>query len=157
MVMYHLCSVLRTTGLHNAHLGSSAFGRTGESRAGEPQPSRETTRVAYRLLLYIEQHQMSHTQPIPSPTFGYIRLFDMRKALLAYQEMTGLDLLAHPLAGKLAACKSPAAIVHLLSQLNQPRNHDEMLSKWLDPTVKVLCAFSAALEEGGVSVVCLIT
>jgi len=93
---------------------------------------------------------MPHTQPIASSSSNFERLFN--DALKSYKKRTNHDLLAHPLAAQLEACDSPAAILALLSQqvqeLNQSRTRDERLSKWLDPTVNVLYAFSATLGEG---------
>jgi len=93
---------------------------------------------------------MPHTQPIASSSSNFGRLFN--DALKSYKKQTKHDLLAHPLAAQLQACDSPAAILALLSQqvqeLNQSRTRDERLSKWLDPTVNVLYAFSATLGEG---------
>jgi hypothetical protein len=101
---------------------------------------------------------MSHTQFIASSTSNFGRLFD--DALKEYQKWTKHDLLVHPLAARLQACDSLAAFRALLFQqvqeLDQSRNRDERLSKWLDPTVNVLYAFSATLGEG-VGLVCLIT
>jgi hypothetical protein len=89
---------------------------------------------------------MSH----PSSSSNFQLIFD--NALKAYQKRTKNDLLSHPLATQLEACDSPIAILALLRQqvqeLNQSRSSDEQLSKWLEPTVNVLYAFSAVLGEG---------
>jgi len=91
---------------------------------------------------------MSHVQSNSSSNFQLI----FNNALKAYEKRTKNDLLAHPLAAQLQACDSPTAILALLhrqvQELNQARNSDERLSKWLDPTVNVLYAFSAILGEG---------
>jgi len=98
---------------------------------------------------------MADTQPTASSSFNFQFVFD--NALKAYQKRTKNDLLVHPLAAQLQACDSPTAILSLLHQqvqeLNQSRESDERLSKWLDPTVNVLYAFSATLGEG-VGLVC---
>jgi hypothetical protein len=71
--------------------------------------------------------------------------------LKAYEKHTKNDLLAHPLAAQLQACQSPSSILLVLQQqvqeLNQSRTN-ERLTRWLDPTVNVLYAFSATLGEG---------
>ncbi len=71
-----------------------------------------------------------------------------------------MDLLAHPLAARLQTCDSPAAILTVLQEqvqeLGQSRSNDDRWSKWLDPTVNVLFAFSVTLGAG-VSLVCLRT
>ncbi len=73
-------------------------------------------------------------------------------ALRNYKERTNRDLLAHPLAAQLRACKSPSAILLVLQQqvqvYNQSRCSHERLTKCLDPTVNALYTFSMALEEG---------
>ena len=73
-------------------------------------------------------------------------------ALKAYEKKTKKDLLAHPLATRLQACKSPNDILAVLqdrvNELDQSRSADERLSKWLNPTVNVLYSFSATLGAG---------
>ncbi|KAH9165582.1 hypothetical protein EDB89DRAFT_1891951 [Lactarius sanguifluus] len=73
-------------------------------------------------------------------------------ALKAYEKKTKNDLLAHPLAAQLQACNSPADILVVLQgnvkELEQSRSADERLSRWLNPTIDVLYAFSATLGEG---------
>ncbi|KAI9436589.1 hypothetical protein H4582DRAFT_2129846 [Lactarius indigo] len=73
-------------------------------------------------------------------------------ALKAYEKKTKKDLLAHPLAAQLQACNSPADILVILQdrvrELDQSRSADERLSRWLNPTIDVLYAFSATLGEG---------
>ena len=77
-------------------------------------------------------------------------------ALESYQKQTKEDLLAHPLASQLKACDSTTAILIILhdqvQEFDKSRSGDERLTKWLSPTVNVLCAFSATIS-GGVSVV----
>jgi hypothetical protein len=76
----------------------------------------------------------------------------INNALKAYEKRTKQDLLAHPLASQLQACDSPAAILAVLQQqvqgLDQSRNSDDRLTKWLDPTINVLYTLSATLGEG---------
>ncbi|KAH9055255.1 hypothetical protein EDB87DRAFT_1642403, partial [Lactarius vividus] len=73
-------------------------------------------------------------------------------SLRAYEKQTKKDLLSHPLAARLNTCGSPAAILTVLQEqvqeFQQSRSVDDRLTKWLDPTVNVLYAFSAALGEG---------
>ena len=84
----------------------------------------------------------------------------INKALDTYKKRTKKDLLAHPFAARLRTCDSPAAILAILQEqvegLDQTQRGDERWSKWLDPTVNVLFAFSEALGAG-VSLVCLST
>jgi hypothetical protein len=88
-----------------------------------------------------------------SPNFQLI--FD--DALKVYENLTKGDLLAHPLTAQLQTCDSPSAILQLLQEqiqeLNPSRTSDERLTRWLDPTVNVLYAFSRALGES-VDLVC---
>jgi hypothetical protein len=90
----------------------------------------------------------SHTTPASSSNF---QLF-FNNALKDYEKHTKRDLLAHPLAAQLQSCDSPAAILAVLQQqvqeLNQSRSSSERLTKWLDPTVNVLFAFSGVLGAG---------
>ena len=81
-------------------------------------------------------------------------------ALKSYQKQTKQDLLAHPLVSQLHSCDSTAAIVAILQGqvqvFDQSRSGDDRLTKWLNPTVNVLSAFSATVS-GGVSLVSLDT
>ena len=101
---------------------------------------------------------LAHSQNTPSSSSQFQQIFN--SALKAYEKRTKKDLLLHPLAAQLQACDSPDAILAVLqnqlNELNQSgsRNADDRWSKWLDPTVNVLCAFSATLGEG-VGLVCL--
>ena len=66
----------------------------------------------------------------------------------------------HPLASQLQSCNSTTAIISILKdqvlEFDQACTGDERLTKWLNPTVNVLYAFSAAVS-GGVSLVSLNT
>jgi hypothetical protein len=89
---------------------------------------------------------MSHAHlTSTSPNFKLI--FD--NALKAYRKRTKNDLLTHPLAERLQACNSPSSILTVLQEqvqeLNQSQHNN---TKWLDPTVNVLLAFSETLGEG---------
>ena len=90
---------------------------------------------------------MSHAAS-SSSTFRPI--FD--NALKEYESRTKKDLLKHPLATQLQACNSPSSILALLQQqtqaLNRSQSSNDRLTKWLDPTVNVLYAFSETLGEG---------
>ncbi len=73
-------------------------------------------------------------------------------SLKAYEEKTKKDLLAHPLMAQLQTCNSPADILSVLraqvQQFEQSMRGDDILTRWLNPTINVLYAFSAALGEG---------
>ena len=98
---------------------------------------------------------MSNTQPTSSSSPNFQLVFN--NALKTYEKQTKSDLLAHPLAAQLQACQSPSSILVVLQQhvrgLNPSQIRDDRLTKWLDPTVNVLYAFSATLGEG-VGLVC---
>ena len=75
-------------------------------------------------------------------------------SLKAYKKQTKKDIAAHPLATELQSCDSSSAIIAILR--TQTQNFDqsqgadasEKWTKWLDPTVNVLFAFSATLGNG---------
>ncbi|KAH9178014.1 hypothetical protein EDB89DRAFT_2239731 [Lactarius sanguifluus] len=73
-------------------------------------------------------------------------------ALEAYNKQTKKDIASHPLAVQLQSCDSPSAILAILraqvQAFDQFQIADEKLTKWLDPTVNVLYAFSVTLGEG---------
>ena len=107
-------------------------------------------------LTYLPQTlAMSHSHAT-GPSSSNFQLI-LSNALKTYEKQTKCDLLAHPLAAQLQACQSPSSILLVLHQqvqeLNRSRATDDRLTKWLDPTVNVLYAFSGTIGEG-VSLVC---
>ena len=88
--------------------------------------------------------------PTPSSSSNFQLIFNT--AVKAYEKKTKTDLLSHPLASQLQTCYSPASILAVLhsqvNDLDQIRKSDERLTKWLDPTINVLIAFSDTLGEG---------
>ncbi|KAH9046692.1 hypothetical protein EDB84DRAFT_632362 [Lactarius hengduanensis] len=90
------------------------------------------------------------TAPASSSHFNFQSIF--HASLKAYEKQTKKDLLSHPLAARLNSCGSSAAILAVLQDqvqgFEQSRSVNEGLTKWLDPTVNVLYAFSATLGEG---------
>jgi hypothetical protein len=99
---------------------------------------------------------MSQTASTSTASSRFQAIFDA--ALKLYEKQTKKDLIAHPLASQLQACNSTNAIIAVLQgqirEFNQAHSSDERLIRWLNPTVNVLCAFSAAIC-GGVSLVSL--
>ena len=97
---------------------------------------------------------MSHSHLTAASSSNLQRVIN--NALDAYKKRTKNDLLAHPLASQLQACDSPDAILAILQQqvqgIDQSRS-DDRWTKWLDPTVNVLFAFSSTLGAG-VGLVC---
>jgi hypothetical protein len=99
---------------------------------------------------------MSHPNPSTSSSPNFELIFN--DALKVYKRRTKNDLLAHPLVAQLQDCNSSSAILAVIheqfQQFHQSREGNERLTKWLDPTVKVLYSLSETLG-GGVSLVCL--
>ena len=98
---------------------------------------------------------MSHTHSTASSSSNFQLIIN--NALKAYEKRTKQDLLAHPLAAQFQTCDSPAAILAVLQQqaqgLDQSGSSDDRWTKWLDPTINVLFAFSATVGAG-VGLVC---
>ena len=98
---------------------------------------------------------MSHTHST-STSSNFQLIFD--NALKEYKKRTKNDLLTHPLADRLEVCNSASSILTVLQEqtqeLNQSQRRNERWTRWLDPTVKVLHAFSVTLENH-VTLVCL--
>jgi hypothetical protein len=73
-------------------------------------------------------------------------------ALNVYNKQTKKDIAAHPLATEIESCDSSSAIIAILrtqiQTFDQSQGADEKWTKWLDPTVHVLFAFSATLGSG---------
>ena len=101
---------------------------------------------------------MSQTPTVTASDSNYQLIFD--NALEEYKKKTKKDLRSHPLFSKLESCHSPDAVLSVLreqiSGFNQPHATDEILTKWLDPTVNVLHTFSEVIG-GGIGLVNLVT
>ena len=71
-------------------------------------------------------------------------------ALEEYKKQTKRDIASHPLANQLQSCDSSSAIIAMLRTKVQTVNKgtDEKWTKWLDPIVNVLFAFSATIGSG---------
>jgi hypothetical protein len=93
---------------------------------------------------------MSHTQSTAASSSNFHLIIN--NALQVYEKRTKKDLLAHPLAAQLQTCRTPAAILAMLQEqvqgLDQSQRGDERWSKWLDPTVNVLFAFTTTIGAG---------
>jgi hypothetical protein len=70
----------------------------------------------------------------------------------AYEKKTKTELHTHPLATQLQSCSSSSDILAVLhekvNEFDKSRSHNERLSSWLNPTINVLYAFSAAVGQG---------
>ncbi|KAH9168287.1 hypothetical protein EDB89DRAFT_1909458 [Lactarius sanguifluus] len=85
---------------------------------------------------------MSRVQVPPSSPSKTI----FRDAVKAYEKRTKKDIATHPLAAQLKSCDNPSAILAVLrAQVQRSQSADEKLTKWLDPTVNVLHAFSETI------------
>ncbi|KAF8261661.1 hypothetical protein EI94DRAFT_1705377 [Lactarius quietus] len=73
-------------------------------------------------------------------------------ALEAYKRQIKNDITSHPLAIELKSCDSSSAILAILrtqvQTFDQSQSADEKWTKWLEPTVNVLFAFSSTLANG---------
>jgi hypothetical protein len=93
---------------------------------------------------------MSQTPIATTSSSNYQTIFD--NAIEAYRRKAKKDLRSHPLLNKLQNCDSPDAILSILYEqipgFDQSRDTDNRLTKWLNPTVNVLCAFSGVIGGG---------
>jgi hypothetical protein len=135
----------------------------GRVEAGsQPDPARTTplcptvAQISAVVLKLSAFTLMSHTQSAAASSSKFQLIIN--NALDTYRKRTKNDLLTHPLAARLHACDTPAAILTILREqihgLDQSRSSTERWSKWLDPTVNVLFVFSTTIGAG-VGIVCL--
>jgi hypothetical protein len=96
---------------------------------------------------------MAQTPATTSSRSNYQSIFD--NALEVYRKKAGKDLRSHPLLSKLENSDSPDAVLNTLRQeipgfdrFGSSNDDDNKLTKWLDPTIKVLIAFSPTIGEG---------
>ena len=101
-------------------------------------------------IVLMSQTPSASVSTTSTPSSNFRSVFNA--ALKAYEKKTKNDLLAHPLAAHLQACKSPADILAILqekvNEFDQSRSANQRLSQWLDPTINVLYSFSATLGSG---------
>ena len=93
---------------------------------------------------------MSQTPTATTSSSNYQSIFD--NAIQAYKKKTKKDLRSHPLLEKLQNCGSPDGVLNILYQqipgFDQSCGTDDALTKWLDPTVNILCTFSGVIGGG---------
>jgi hypothetical protein len=91
---------------------------------------------------------MSQVPSTSTSSMSFETIF--RAALNEYKKQTKTDIASHPLATQLQSCDSSSAIIAVLRTQVQTfdQGSDERWTKWLDPTVNVLFAFSATLGNG---------
>jgi hypothetical protein len=99
---------------------------------------------------------MSHHPSASTLPHNFDTIFN--RALDTYKKRTKQDIRSHPLYFRLEACTSSDAILIILreqfTEFSQSQNTDVRFTKWLVPTVNVLCVSSAVLGEG-VGLVCI--
>ena len=90
-------------------------------------------------------------QTHPTSTSSNFQLI-LDNTLKPYDERTKRDPFKHPLSDRLQGCDSPSSILTVfqgqVQELSDSQCNNEKLTKWLDPTVKVLHTFSETLGEG---------
>ena len=110
--------------------------------------------VSYPQALVLTAVAMSQMTPIASSSSNFQAIF--YTSLKTYEKKTKKDLLTHPLMTQLQTCSSPTDILAVLrtqvQDFEQSTSGDDKLTRWLNPTVNVLYAFSSALG-GGVGLV----
>ncbi|KAH9056452.1 hypothetical protein EDB87DRAFT_1230958 [Lactarius vividus] len=93
---------------------------------------------------------MSQVPSTSTPSTNFETFFTA--ALEVYKKQTKRDIASHPLAAQLQSCDSPSAILAVLrtqvQTFDRSQTADERWTKWLEPTVNVLYAFSVALGNG---------
>ncbi|KAI0255523.1 hypothetical protein BJV78DRAFT_680818 [Lactifluus subvellereus] len=93
-----------------------------------------------------------HSPHDTSSSSNFRSIFDA--ALKDYQKKTKNDLLAHQLTAELKSCESATAILAVLNKkyhvqhFIRSQTDRDSSKQWLNATLTVLCAFSAALGEG---------
>ena len=99
----------------------------------------------------LSANTMSQVLPTATSSPNFESIFTA--ALKAYKKQTKKDIASHPLATQLQSCDSPNAILAVLrSQVqifDQSQSAEEKWTKWLDPTVNVISAFSSFLNIAG--------
>jgi hypothetical protein len=102
------------------------------------------------LFLLLLLSNMSQVPPASASSTYFETI--LTAALTAYNKQTRKDIALHPLATQLRSCDSPSAILAVLrtqvQTFDQSQTANEKLTKWLDPTVNVLYAFSVTLSNG---------
>jgi hypothetical protein len=100
---------------------------------------------------------MSQTPPASAPPSDYCQAI-FNKALDDYEETTRKDLRSDSLLRQLESCQSPDAVLSVFQQhipgFDKSGNKDDRQTRWLNPTVEVLCSFSQTVG-GAVALVSL--
>jgi hypothetical protein len=149
----YLSSVYRPR-QENSHTDTKQAVPTGSERLPSPQLSPNYRRRQDDKPSAHTPMSLTQSTAASSPKFQLI----INNALDTYRKRTKKDILTHPLAAQLQTCGTPAAILAILQEqvqgLDQSQRGDERWSKWLDPTVNVLFAFSSTIGAGVSLVFC---
>jgi hypothetical protein len=93
---------------------------------------------------------MSTTPSTSTSQSNFVSIFNA--ALKSYKRKTKNDLASHPLLPSLQSCNSPEAVLTVFREqvpaFGQSQNHDNSLTRWITPTVNVLCSFSETIGQG---------
>ena len=93
---------------------------------------------------------MAQTTPTISSSSNFQAI--LYSSLKTYEKKTKQDILTHPLMAQLQTCNSPTDILTVLrtqiQQFEKSTSDDDKLTRWLNPTVNVIYAFSSALGAG---------
>ena len=114
-----------------------------------PWPSFCFPSIAGQLIRITPHMSHAHSSQAPPSSTNFQSIFVA--SLKAYKKKTKNDLLVHPPAAQLQACKSPHDILAVLQDkvkdFHESRRADERLSRCLSPTINVLYAFSETLGQ----------
>jgi hypothetical protein len=110
------------------------------------QPSRSSESHSPSASSAVTMLQISPEKPAHA---NYQSIFD--SALQAYKTKTRKDILSHPLFHEFESCNSPDDIITTMQQQipgfdqSASGSSDDRFTRWLDPTVKVISAFSVTI------------
>jgi hypothetical protein len=106
-----------------------------------------------RLLIDAPSSSRSIMSTAPSTSTSqsnFVSIFNT--ALESYKRKTKKDLASHPLLPNLQSCDSPEAVLTVLRDqvpaFYESQNSDDGLTRWVTPTVNVLCSFSETIGQG---------
>jgi hypothetical protein len=107
-----------------------------------------STLISLVLLYYSSAMSITPSTSTSSSNFRTIFV----AAIKEYEKKTKTDLHTHPLSTRLQSCNSSSDILAMLhdkvNEFDESRSHNERLSRWLNPTINVLCAFSGTVAQG---------
>ena len=118
-------------------------------REAVPDPAHDQLIVSLSIQPVASANTMSQIPSNSASSMSFETIFNA--ALEDYEKKTKKDIASHPLGAQLKSCDSPSAILAVLraqvQESDKSQTVDERLTKWLDPTVNVLYAFSSILGD----------